>query len=702
MSIKQRIWLLPVIAILASILSLSANYWYSAAAGRVLAAADGVQYPAINDLNSMIAAATALEETLKYAVSVSDKNAIAAVDGKATAFRATAAELAKLSGQQKLARQLIGEFDTYHRSSTDAASMMLGIKQGDITSTITEMQASQAVLRKDLTDARDGFVGSFEGNLARARSGTTRQLVVAVAFAGVIIVGLVFVSYFLIPAITGPIGSAVGVAKAMARGNIGGDIPKAGNDELGELLRAMQHMVTSFRTFAAAQQTMVDAHTAGDTDHEIRAADFPGIYGEMAKSTNELASTHIAVTRQALDVIQHYASGDLSVTMTRLPGKQANITQAMDGVKNSLQSVSLEIRKLAEAAARGEFKTRGEVDRFQHDFRTMIVDLNRLMEVSDAGLNDIARVLSSLAGGDLTQRISAEYQGTFGAVKADTNSTVAKLGEIVAGIKDASNAISNASHEIATGNLDLSTRTERQASALGQTKELLQSLTAAVKSNADNAVQASTLASTTRALAEKGGAVVHEAVNAMNEIGVSSKRVVDIIAVIDEIAFQTNLLALNAAVEAARAGEHGRGFAVVASEVRSLAGRSAQAAREVKELINDSASKVDGGIRLVHESGTTLQDIVGSVKKVTDIIAEISAASREQAAEIEQVNGGVNDLDGVTQQNAALVEEAAAAAQSLEEQATRLAEAISIFHTAERNPQALRNQPRAFPRAAVA
>jgi methyl-accepting chemotaxis protein len=702
MSIKQRIWLLPAIGILASVFSLTTNYWFSSSGSRVLAAADTVQYPAINILNSMLAAAAELEETLKYAVSVSDKNAIAAVGGKAVAFRSGAAELGRLPDHQKLADQLLAEFNSYDHFSTDAASLMLGITQGDINSTITAMQTSQATLRKHLMDAREEHISSFEGNLAGARRGTNRQLVTAAAGAAVIIIGLVLVSYFLIPAITGPLGSAVGVAKAMARGDIAGTIPIGGDDELGELLRAMQHMIVSFRTFAAAQQAMVDAHTAGDTGHVIRAAEFPGIYGEMAQSTNELASTHIAVTRQALDVIQHYASGDLSVNMPRLPGEQASITQAMDGVKESLQSVSREIRKLAEAAARGEFKTRGEVDRFQHDFRAMIVDLNRLMEVSDAGLNDIAHVLSSLARGDLTQGITEEYQGTFAAVKADTNSTVAKLNEIVAGIKDASNSITVASHEIATGNLDLSTRTERQASALEETSSLLQSLTAAVKSTADNAVQASTLASTTRTLAEKGGAVVHQAVNSMNEIGVSSRRVVEIIAVINEIAFQTNLLALNAAVEAARAGEHGRGFAVVASEVRSLAGRSAQAAREIKQLINDSATKIEGGIRLVHESGATLEEIVGSVKKVTDIIAEISAASRGQAEEIEQVNLGVSGLDSLTRQNATLVEEAAAAANSLEGQARQLAEAISIFHMTDRSPQAKRISRRAITRSAAA
>jgi methyl-accepting chemotaxis protein len=682
MSIKQRIWLLPIIAILASILSLSANYWFSAAAGRLLADADTVQYPAINALNSMIASTAALEDSLKYAVSVSDKNAIAAVDGKALAFRAAAGELGKLPNQRKLADQLLTEFDAYYHSSSEAASLMLGIKQGDVASVIAAMQTARTDLRKTLTDSRDATVASFDGSLAGARHGMTRQLVMAVASAGLIVAALVLVSYFLIPAITGPIGKAVGVAKAMARGEVDIDIPASGNDELGQLLQAMQHMLAAFRGFAAAQQEMVGAHIAGETAHVMPAGDFPGIYGDMARSTNELAATHIAVTRQALDVIQHYASGDLSVSMARLPGQQANITQAMDGVKDSLQSVSLEIRKLAEAAARGEFKTRGDVERFRHDFRSMIVDLNRLMEVSDAGLNDIARVLSGLARGDLTLGITAAYQGTFATVKSDANSTVAKLTEIVASIKDASNAITTASHQIASGNLDLSTRTERQASALEETSSLLQSLTTTVKGNADSALQASTLASAARTLAEKGGVVVHEAVNAMNEIGVSSKRVVDIIAVIDEIAFQTNLLALNAAVEAARAGDHGRGFAVVASEVRSLAGRSAKAAREIKELINDSAAKVEGGIRLVHNSGATLEEIVGSVKKVTAIIAEISAASTEQAQEIELVNRGVADLDGVTQQNAALVEEAAAAAGSLEQQAVRLAEAVSIFHLA--------------------
>ena len=247
MSIKQRIWLLPAIAILASFLSLSANYWFSAAASRQLTEADTVQYPAINALNSMIAATAALEETLKYAVSVSDKNAIAAVDGKAAAFRTADEALGKLPGQQNLAAQLATEFDGYHHAATEAASLMLGISQGDVGTAIPAMQAAQVALRKTLTESRDAYVSSFDGNLAGARHGMSRQLVAALACAGLIVAGLMLVSYFLIPAITGPIGKAVGVAQAMARGDVSSDIAASGKDELGQLLQAMQHMVMSFR-----------------------------------------------------------------------------------------------------------------------------------------------------------------------------------------------------------------------------------------------------------------------------------------------------------------------------------------------------------------------------------------------------------------------------------------------------------------------
>jgi methyl-accepting chemotaxis protein len=258
------------------------------------------------------------------------------------------------------------------------------------------------------------------------------------------------------------------------------------------------------------------------------------------------------------------------------------------------------------------------------------------------------------------------------------------LNRIVEEVRTGTDTIATASGEIASGNMDLSSRTEQQASSLEETASSMEELTGTVKQNADNALQANQLALSASEVALMGGEVVAQVVDTMGSINDSAKKIVDIIGVIDGIAFQTNILALNAAVEAARAGEQGRGFAVVATEVRNLAQRSAAAAKEIKTLIGDSVDKVNTGSKLVNQAGSTMDEIVGSVKRVSDIISEIAAASREQSAGIEQVNQAITQMDQVTQQNAALVEEAAAAAGSLEEQAASLVDAVKVFKTAER------------------
>nr|WP_280530245.1 methyl-accepting chemotaxis protein [Paludibacterium paludis] len=312
-------------------------------------------------------------------------------------------------------------------------------------------------------------------------------------------------------------------------------------------------------------------------------------------------------------------------------------------------------------------------------FKVLGEGVNNLLDVTSRGLNDIASVLASLARGDLTRTIESDYQGLFGSLKSDTNTTVERLREIVGDIKEATDAITTAAREIAVGNSNLSSRTEQQAASLEETASSMEEITSTVKQNAENAKKANQLASGASQIATQGGAVVGQVVSTMSEINDSARKIVDIISVIDGIAFQTNILALNAAVEAARAGEQGRGFAVVASEVRNLAQRSAAAAKEIKALIGDSVDKVESGSRLVDEAGKTMEEIVSSVTRVADIMSEISAASIEQSSGIEQVNLAVTQMDENTQKNAALVEEAAAAAESLQEQSQSLARAVSIF-----------------------
>jgi methyl-accepting chemotaxis protein len=342
-----------------------------------------------------------------------------------------------------------------------------------------------------------------------------------------------------------------------------------------------------------------------------------------------------------------------------------------------------EMASIVEGAVNGDFSRRMDMKGKVGFFKQLGEGMNKLTETSEVGLNEVVRMLSALAKGDLTDKITNEYSGLFGQLKDDSNATTENLKEIIGQVKLATDTINTASKEIAAGNLDLSQRTEEQASSLEETAASMEELTSTVKQNAENAKQANQLAKGASEVAIKGGNVVGQVVGTMSSINESSRKIVDIISVIDGIAFQTNILALNAAVEAARAGEQGRGFAVVAAEVRNLAQRSAAAAKEIKTLIGDSVEKVEGGTKLVDEAGKTMEEIVNAVKRVTDIMSEISAASNEQSTGIEQVNQAITQMDEVTQQNAALVEEAAAAAKSLEEQAQNLAEAVSIFRLDE-------------------
>jgi methyl-accepting chemotaxis protein len=346
-------------------------------------------------------------------------------------------------------------------------------------------------------------------------------------------------------------------------------------------------------------------------------------------------------------------------------------------------SAQTEVQQVVDAVTQGELTRRIALDGKTGFYKSLGQGLNTLIDTVATVVKDTQELVAAANDGDLTRRVELDGKpGLLVAIGSGLNQLTDNLAQVVSQVKNAASEVSRGADEISQGNTNLSQRTEEQASSLEETASSMEEMTSTVRQNADNAGQANQLAVAARDQAEKGGAVVSRAVRAMAEINDASKKIADIIVVIDEIAFQTNLLALNAAVEAARAGEQGRGFAVVASEVRNLAGRSATAAKEIKALIQDSVRKVDEGADLVTQSGATLEQIVTAVKKVTDIVAEIAAASQEQSSGIEQVNKAVMQLDELTQQNAALVEEASAASQSMAEQARGLAQTMSGYRVA--------------------
>lgn len=406
-----------------------------------------------------------------------------------------------------------------------------------------------------------------------------------------------------------------------------------------------------------------------------------GLHGGFAtalKQLNGVSKTLSATTGAITELMDAIAEGDFNKKVNvNVDGEYRRAVDLAMQAMQTMQTMLGDIGMVMGGVAQGDISQRVQAEG-QGDLGKLKDDINLSLDALGS-LDDIALIASALSDGDLTQTIKKDYPGTFGAVIAGMNGTVENLRGLVGEIKDSTININTAAKEIAAGNNDLSHRTEEQAASLEQTAASMGELTSTVQMNAKSAQTANQLAVGATDIAGKGVVVVEQVVTTMEGINESSRKIVDIISVIDSIAFQTNILALNAAVEAARAGEQGRGFAVVAGEVRNLAQRAAAAAGEIKSLIGDSVEKVEDGTKLVAQAGKTMEEIVSAIRGVTVIMSEIRTASVEQTSGIEQVNQAIGQMDEVTQQNAALVEQAAAAAESLEEQAQNLSDTVGHF-----------------------
>jgi methyl-accepting chemotaxis protein len=460
----------------------------------------------------------------------------------------------------------------------------------------------------------------------------------------------------------------------------------------------------------------------------------PGAMRDISLGMNQLLEAVIAPLNMAATYVDNLSKGIIPAEITTEYNGDFNfIKNNLNACGRAIKTLVADGNLLAEAAEAGVLTTRADATKHLGEYRKVVEGLNATLDAIVAPLNMAADCVASIARGDVPAKITDQYNGDFNNIKDNLNTCIEAINALIGDGQMLSNAaseghisvradasnhegdfrkivdgmnetlemivgpigtvkvsvetINTAAREIAQGNADLSRRTEEQAASLEKTAASMEELSATVKQNADNAKQANQLATAASSVAVRGGSVVSEVVATMSAINSSAKKIEDIISVIDGIAFQTNILALNAAVEAARAGEQGRGFAVVAGEVRNLAQRSATAAKEIKELISDSVNKTAEGTQQVENAGNTMHEIVTSVKRVSDIIAEIAAASQEQSIGIEQVNDAIMKMDDVTQQNTALVEEAAAAAESMMEQADELMNAVSVFQLAGEDSQ---------------
>jgi len=555
-----------------------------------------------------------------------------------------------------------------------------------------------------------------------------------IAIAAVLFSVVLFMSYFVVRAASRAlrdVRAMTGVTGSLAGGDMDVQIPgRDRGDEIGEMARSLEQIRAVGLKAARAQSSLDDASSPMmivDMDGTVifpnkamirfeeafgaslrsdlkgfGAGSLTGVHFDQLHNVDTMISTRLMENEKYVSARMSAGGRTIDLTASPVFNDRGNRLGSVVEWKDMTDQVAVEteIAGIVHSATEGDFSqrlTEADKDGFMAD---LAIGMNELLDVVDNGLNEVVKVVGALAEGDMNRRMRGKHKGAFGKLKTDVDRMSDQMGEIVGRIAEVTGAVQSATNEISTGMNDLSTRTEHQASSLEETTASMEELSATVRQNADNAKEANEVATAARDVAMTGGHIVERTVTAMSGIEASSRKITDILGLIQEIAFQTNLLALNASVEAARAGEAGRGFAVVANEVRALAQRAASASKDIKELILNSDGQVQEGVKLVGEAGSALDEIVTSVKKVADFVSEIASASNEQTSGIEQVSNAIIGMDEMTQQNASLVEETTGAIGSAQSQMEELQKAVGFFKTA-RQKSALPNETEASNETAV-